>query len=214
MEDANSGLDQHLESLVEITDALLKGEFDHETTTINAEGLLATLTQHINTMIGNMRMVETPLSSAGEQAPDALQHAENIIQLMAQSTGEVLDKSDKVTGYIDKMEEMFDKASGSENEACAKAQELMTAMKSDVFDIIASQSYQDVARQKMEMLITDLSHIRDWLVEALIVLNIKRDDTPETIQKKAQLLKEVKETPQAGPLKQDLVDDLLAEFGF
>ncbi len=214
MEKTDAGVDQHLESLVEITDALLKGEFNHDTANINAEGLLATLTQHINTVMGNMRLVETPLSSAGDQAPDALQHAENIIQLMAQSTNEVLDKADKVTGLIDKMEDLFNKASGDEKEACVQAAVLMTAMKSDVFDIIASQSYQDVARQKMEMLITDLNHIRDWLVEALVVLNIRKDDTPETIKKKAQMLKEVKETPPAGPLKQDLVDDLLAEFGF
>lgn len=209
--------DKNLESLVEVTNALLRGEFDHKEAVVDAEGLLATLTRQINTMIVNMRLVETPLASAGEQAPTAVQYAENVVTLMAQSTGEVLDKSDKVISLAEDMEGLFQQSAGQDAITCAKAQEIMTSLKGSIFDIIASQSYQDVARQKMEVLINDLNRIRDWLMEALLILNIRKDDSPENIQKKAQMLKEVKETLDTKPaetLKQDLVDDLLAEFGF
>ncbi|OIP50554.1 MAG: hypothetical protein COZ12_07960 [Deltaproteobacteria bacterium CG_4_10_14_3_um_filter_60_8] len=209
--------DKNLESLVEVTNALLRGEFDHKEAVVDAEGLLATLTRQINTMIVNMRLLETPLSSAGEQAPTAVQYAENVVTLMAQSTGEVLDKSDKVLGLAEEMEGLFQQSAGQDAPTCARAQEIMTSLKGSIFDIIASQSYQDVARQKMEVLINDLNRIRDWLMEALLILNIRKDDSPENIQKKAQMLKEVKESTEARPaesLKQDLVDDLLAEFGF
>lgn len=209
--------DKNLESLVEVTNALLRGEFDHKEAVVDAEGLLATLTRQINTMIVNMRLVETPLFSAGEQAPTAVQYAENVVTLMAQSTGEVLDKSDRVISLAEEMEALFQQAAGPDTLTCARAQEIMTSLKGSIFDIIASQSYQDVARQKMEVLIKDLNRIRDWLMEALLILNIRKDDSPENIQKKAQMLKEVKESMEAQPaeiLKQDLVDDLLAEFGF
>ncbi len=209
--------DKNLESLVEVTNALLRGEFDHQEAVVDTEGLLATLTRQINAMIVNMRLVETPLSSAGEQAPNAVQYAENVVTLMAQSTGEVLDKSDKVISLAEEMEGLFHQAAAQDTPTCARAQEIMTSLKGAIFDIIASQSYQDVARQKMEVLINDLNRIRDWLMEALLILNIRKDDSPENILKKAQMLKEVKETKEAKPaetLKQDLVDDLLAEFGF
>ena len=83
-----------------------------------------------------------------------------------------------------------------------------------MFEIIGSQSYQDVARQKLETLIADLNQIRDWLVEVLVIFNIRKDNSPENVQKKTDLLRGVSEAATSEDLKQDLVDDLLSEFGF
>ena len=65
----------------------------------------------------------------------------------------------------------------------------------------------------MEKLIEELNQIRTWLIEALVVLNINRDDSPENIQKKTKLLREVSQPDETTPLEQNLVDDLMAEFG-
>ena len=92
-----SDIDAKIALLVEITDAMLRGEFDKEAAVvIDAEGVLATLAQKINKMVVNMRTVEAPLTSAGESAPSVVNSVQNVIELMSQSTGEVLNRSDKL----------------------------------------------------------------------------------------------------------------------
>ena len=58
----------------------------------------------------------------------------------------------------------------------------------------------------------DLKILRDSLIEALIVMNIKVNDNPENYQDKQEQLKNVQNSNNEEH-KQDLVDQLLAEFG-
>ena len=198
-------LDKNIAALVDITDALLRGEFDHSIAEdFDAEGMLSTLAQKINAMVVNMKTVKMPLTSARSHAPDAVASAENVVQLTKQSTSEVLDKADQLMMLVNQMEA----------ELPNPRQETLTSIKETIFDIVASQSFQDVARQKMNVLIKDLNKMRDWLVETLVVLNIQKDASPENVQQKAERLKEVNEPSNTDKVKQDLVDDLLAEFGF
>lgn len=207
-------VDRNLASLVEITDAILRGEFDHSVE-INAEGLLSTLAQRINSMIINMRSAEMPLTSAGDQAPNMADRAKNVVELMKQTAGNVLDRADSLSDLADELEGTLQKmAPHSSPDISEAAQNTLETMKEAIFDIIASQSYQDVARQKLEKIVLDLNQVRDWLIDALVILNIRKDTSPENIQTKTEKLREINEPTTPENSKQDLVDDLLAEFGF
>lgn len=208
-----SDVDEKIASLVEITDAILRGEFDTQVANvIDAEGVLASLAQKINKMVVNMKSVEAPLTSAGKHAPSVVSSAHSVIELMSQSTGEVLSKADRLMELADQLELALNDENGNGDRTAAS--DMLTPMKVAVYDIIASQSYQDVARQKMEALISELNQMRDWLVEALVVLNIGKESVSGDLEKKTERLKEAKQSIPDGPLSQDLVDDLLAEFGF
>lgn len=209
-------IQKSIASLVKITDALLRGEFDHEVRVpdIDAESLVSSLAKSINNMVVNLKTVETPLICAEEQAPNVVSYANNVVELMAQSTDTVLDKADKFIKTLGQLETEISGNASQDASACNSAQNTLISMKAAMFDIIASQSYQDVARQKLETLVDDLNKIRDWLIEVLIVLNIRKDSSPENVQKKTDLLREVSQPATSEALKQDLVDDLLAEFGF
>lgn len=207
-------LDKNLASLVEITDSLLKGEFAERKPVIDAEGMLSILAQKINTLVVNMKNVEPPLTSAGEQAPTAVTSAKNVIDLMAQATSQVLDNADQLSESVEALDASLKTATLKGTERQISVQKELTAIKTSLFDIIGSQSYQDVARQKMESLISDLNQSRDWLIEVLLILNIRKDNSPENVQKKTEILKEVSEASTSDSMKQDLVDDLLAEFGY
>ena len=206
-------LDKNLKSLVKVTEAILRGEFEEWHTDIDPEGMLSTLAQKINELVINMKNVESPLTNAGKHAPTAVSSAKNVIDLMSQATGQVLDCADKLSENADALEEILKKTDEQNMADLIPAQKKLTEIKTSLFDIIGSQSYQDVARQKMEVLITDLNQIRDWLIEVLLILNIRKDSSPENIQKKTEILKEVSEPTTSETMKQDLVDDLLAEFG-
>ena len=208
-ENHNERFEKSIASLVEITDALLRGEFREDLPQVDAEGLLSLLATKINTMLVNMKTVQAPLASAGEQTPFVVSHARDVMELMEQASSAVLDKSDKVIMHAEELERMLLAA-----EEGAVARSLIVELKAAMYDIIASQSYQDAARQKMEKIIIDLVQIRNWLIEVLVILNIRKDGSAENIEKKKDLLREVHSAGAAPSLKQDLVDDLLAEFGF
>jgi len=206
----NLNFEKSIASLVEITDSFLRGDYKGAVPEVDAEGVLSLLAKKINAMLVNMKTVQVPLTSAGEQAPFVLSHAQDVVQLMEQSTGAVLDKSDRIIMHVEELENMLRQSGGDD----ARAQAAIVEMKAALYDIIASQSYQDVARQKMEKIIVDLHQIRDWLLEVLLIFNIKKDGSVENVEKKKELLREVHAHSAPSVLKQDLVDDLLSEFGF
>ena len=206
----NAQLEQSIASLVAITDSFLRGDYKGDVPEVDAEGVLSLLTKKINAMLVNMKTVQVPLASAGEQAPFVLSHAQDVVQLMEQATSAVLDKSDRVIMHVEEFENMLRQTGGDNAQARAAIVEIKAAM----YDIIASQSYQDVARQKMEKIIVDLNQIRDWLIEVLVILNIQKDGSRENLEKKKELLRGVHAPSAPSSLKQDLVDDLLSEFGF
>jgi chemotaxis protein CheZ len=203
-------ISKHLELLVNATESILRGEFDKWDSEIDAEGMLSVLAQRINALVVNMKSVESPLASAGAHAPSAVKSARNVIELMAEATGQVLDNADKLASEVASLESQAENATLHPDEF----KNTLANVKSGLFDIIASQSYQDVARQKMESLIADLGQIRDWLVEVLVILNIQKNGSPENLQKRTKLLRDVSESSTPDQMKQGLVDDLLAEFGF
>ncbi|MHB1015399.1 MAG: protein phosphatase CheZ [Desulfurivibrionaceae bacterium] len=206
----NSQFEKSIASLVEITDSFLRGDYKGDVPEVDAEGLLSLLAKKINAMLVNMKTVQVPLANAGAQAPFVVSHAQDVVQLMEQSTGAVLDKSDRIIMQVEELENMLRQAGGDS----AQARAAIVEMKAALYDIIASQSYQDVARQKMEKIIVELNQIRDWLIEVLVILNIKKDGSLENLEKKKELLREVHAPSAPSSLKQDLVDDLLSEFGF
>ena len=206
-------IDKSIASLLAATESLLMGNFEEAKVEIDSESLISNLAKKINTMIINMKTIEIPLSNAGEQAPNAIMRAESVITLMAQSTNDVLNTSDQLVESLEKLEEDLYKMDGSSEKLYDHLKEKLPSLKTGMFNIISSQSYQDVARQKMEALIDDLNNIRNWLIDALVILNIKKDSSETNMKKKVNLLKQVKNKTMTENARQDLVDDLLTEFG-
>ena len=210
---AKSEINKCIESLVSAADSLLMGHYEEAKIEVDAEGLISNLAQKINAMIVNMKTIEIPLVNAGERAPDAINCAESVISLMAQSTNDVLNISDQIVECLENLENTVNSSEVDNEKLCSDLETNLPEIKEGMFNIISSQSYQDVARQKMEALINDLSNIRTWLLDALVILNIKKDSSDSNMQKKVELLKQVKNKTTPENTRQDLVDDLLSEFG-
>jgi len=214
MSDTSSSFDKNISTLIEVTEAILRGDYDIEAVSIDAEGVIQELAKKINAMLVNLRNVEVSLLNAGEQAPTLVVDAINIVDLMKKTAGEVLDTSDRISDRAEELESKFSSLHNLSASDKTTIQEDIDSIKNGIFDIIATQTFQDVARQKMEAMIGDMNQMRDWLLNCLVVLNIKKDNSPENIQKKTELLRDVKGHSVEDKDKQDLVDDLLAEFGF
>ena len=206
-------INKSIESHSAATESLLMGNYDEAKVEVDSEGLITNLAKKINSMIVNLKTIEVPLANADKRTPNALNRAESVITLMAQSANDVLNTADRLVESLENLEELVKSSEDNQEKACNYIKENLPEMKTGMFNIISSQSYQDAARQKMEALIDDLNNIRIWLIEALVILNIKKDSSESNMQKKVTLLKNVKNQAMPENTRQDFVDDLLSEFG-
>ncbi len=206
-------INKSIESHLAATESLLMGKYEDAKIEVDSEGLIFNLAQKINAMIVSLKTIEAPLSNADKQTPNALIRAESVISLMAESTNDVLNTSDQLVESLEAIEKIIDDRDADSKKLYSHLEDNLSEMKEGVFTIISSQSYQDVARQKMEALIGDLNNIRTWLIDALVILNIKKEPSESNMQKTVTILKQVKNKTTPENTRQDLVDDLLSEFG-
>jgi|GEM_PF-6370940 len=86
-----------------------------------------------------------------------------VVDLMAESTDNVLDMSDKLADLVDDLEGVLQNNETAADRQIPTAQGILAALRDELFNIIASQSYQDAARQKMEIVINELKQAYEGL---------------------------------------------------
>ncbi len=196
-----------LEQLLKVTKAVSVGDFSQEVV-VDAEGIIAQLAGELNHVVRNLRSAIPTFSQTTDKAGLFANTAQSIGELMTDSTKVVLDNSDDLISTCEQME-----ARGVDDNSNKDIKHI----KALTLDIISSQSYQDNARQKLERLEQDLCKIRDSLLEAMIAMNIKTTRDANAPDKEAKLEEQKKLLESAQKKneeqKQDLVDQLLAEFG-
>ncbi|MCP4756871.1 MAG: HAMP domain-containing protein [Proteobacteria bacterium] len=194
-----------LEKLLEVARAIAHGDFSQEAE-VDTSGIIAQLAKELNNTVRHLRSAAPTFAETTDQTPVLANTTENVLQLMSDSTKTILDASDDIVNACEKIEQ--DQSSVEERIDLAEIKKI----KEKTFDIIAAQSYQDTARQKLESMEQSLEKIRNAMVEALIVMHIRSSDNANDLKNKQQIIKEVTEGNNEEK-KQDLVDELLAEFG-
>lgn len=196
-----------LEQLLEVAEAIAAGDFSKEVI-VDSEGILAQLASELNKTVRNLRVATPSVTQVAEQTPSLASTAQTVAELMDDSTQTVLDSADEIVNICKGMED-----DGGQN-LKKTDQGRLKKIKELSLNIISSQSYQDNARQKLKKMEGDLEMIRDILIEALIIMKIRDTTTAEEIQDKREQLRQVTATPpESIDAKQDLVDQLLSEFG-
>ena len=197
-----------LMQLLKVTQALSAGDFTQEVS-IDAEGLIAQLAGEVNQVVRNMRTAILTFSQTTNQAGNFAYAAQSIGDLMSNSTKTVLDNTDEIINSCEKIEQI---------EQSKEVLQEIKNIKVFALDIMSAQSYQDNARQKLEKLEVDLCKIRDAMIDAMIIMNVNTKSDSDHSMNKEEMLKEKQEMLEAAQVKneeqkQDLVNELLAEFG-
>lgn len=204
--------EKQLKILVETTDAIVAGNWDQEIQ-FDAEGILGHLAASINQLVRAIRHAKPTLTRISEGAPELADMAQSIQDLMIVATQRTLDSADNILNAVSEYEKTVSKESIDPGYA-----KLLTTIKESAYDIIATQSSQDVARQEVEKLENTLEEMRDLLIKVLVILKFKQNIPLEERKQQQELLQSIQQTSQqpvyaAKNTKQDLVDELLAEFG-
>lgn len=205
-------LEKQLKALAEVTDSIVNGNWDQDIR-LDAEGILGHLASSINQLVRTLRHAKPTLSRISDDTPSLANMAQSIQDLMAIATQQTLDSSDNILTVIANYEQ-----SVAKEEITPSQLALLKSIKESVYDIIAAQSSQDVARQELDKLETALEDMRDLLIKLMVTLKLQKNIPEEERQQQQQLLHSIQEkskepTYVARNAKQDLVDELLAEFG-
>jgi chemotaxis protein CheZ len=91
--------------------------------------------------------------------------------------------------------------------------DLAASNQKSLMDIITALSFQDLTGQRIKKVVGVLDEVQSRLVELVVVFGLQGVPEPADKDRAAVLLKELGAT-KATSIKQDVVDDLLKEFGF
>lgn len=175
---------------------------------MDAEGIIGNIASAINKLIKNFKEAKPSLDHVQQKTPAFAATTKTIAELMDDSTKKILDLCDGMIKECDAISVEFESAQASPN-----CPERFKKLKADIFDIISIQSYQDVARQQLEKMEIQLEEVRDTLIRALIILNLQKNPEEHT-----EIGRKIIEHGHAVSgskqlMSQDLLDELLAEYG-
>ncbi len=203
----NSG-DAAIDQLVEAARAMSQGDFQHEIKE-DLYGQLGEIARYINTTIKRMQSIEPNIAHASDKIPQASVQLSEISKATEEATHivmsqveKVLDNHDVIMHYTESAER-GDNASGSMGEV----KQVVSENKEILMDIITGLSFQDLTGQKIKMIVGLIEEVEKRLLQLIVTFGLKSKDTKES----DDTIKEFTGNPI---LKQDVVDNILKEFGF
>lgn len=184
---------------------------------------LGELTRYIETTMRQLRQVEAPINDTTAQLPQASEHLSDLSKLTEEGTHRVMELTEAIQENRQALARDLTKAAqflangGSIPDALHQLKGLEHRVAEDdrrLVEIMTALSFQDLVAQRIKKIITILDDVEHKLLEMVVVFGLKQEGTGNTINGKAdQMLKEL-EASKATALKQDLVDDILGQFGF
>ncbi len=189
-------------------------EEDHS---INNE--LAELTKYVTMITSTVRDMESPVTTTSDQLPQATAHLNDLARLTEEGTHRVIALTEAIETNRGTMQialEQLQQKVGSEHAADMKS--LIDMVKADerrLTDIHVALSFQDLVAQRVAKLVTILNEVQHKLLKLVVVFGIKKKNDGSEKQDEgrgSEMLRQL-EASQTTALEQDLVDDILSEFG-
>ncbi|HKN86960.1 MAG TPA: protein phosphatase CheZ [Nitrospiraceae bacterium] len=184
-------------------------------------GELGELTRYIENTMRQLRCVDVPVEETTAQLPQASEHLSDLAKLTEEGTHRVMELTEEVQDnrrlVAQSLTELGTLSTGSPHDAqadrIAAITALLTADDKRLMDIMTALSFQDLVAQRIKKIITILDDVEHKLLQMVVVFGAKQNGTQTVNGKADQMLKEL-EASRSTALKQDLVDDILGQFGF
>jgi chemotaxis protein CheZ len=184
-------------------------------------GELGELTRYIENTMRQLRCVEAPVEETTAQLPQASAHLSDLAKLTEEGTHRVMelteelqDNRSRIAKSIGELATLLSSSpGGTQADRLAVIRGLLSADDKRLMDIMTALSFQDLVAQRIKKIITILDDVEHKLLQMVVVFGAKHNGAPDANGKADQMLKEL-EASRSTALKQDLVDDILGEFGF
>ena len=192
-------------------------ETPEEDQSINRE--LSELTKYVEMITSTIRDMESPVTTTSDQLPQATAHLNDLAKMTEEGTHRVLTLTEAIEtnrGAIHAaLEHLKEKLGGEHAPDVEKAVELLKVDERRLMDIHVALSFQDLVAQRVSKLVTILNEVQHKLLKLVVIFGIKqkKDGGQAKDGGRANEMLRQLESSKTTALEQDLVDDILSEFG-
>lgn len=171
--------------------------------------LLADIAKHIENARKSLMDVKPALLDSPGDLPNATGHLGDIDKTLADAVESLFTLTEKAIADNDRSAEVL--SSLKESGSTDHIDELIginKECKADLMDVFAALSFQDLAGQKIQKINKLIEDVEKRILKVLLVLGY-----PDTVdaEKSDELIENL--NADDGPLEQNLVDDILKDFG-
>jgi chemotaxis protein CheZ len=202
-------VDRHIE-----TNPVEAPEEDH---TINKE--LAELTKYVEVITSTIRDMESPVTTTSDQLPQATAHLNDLTKMTEDGTHRVLTLTEAIETNRIVMKTTLGKLGNNlKGEHVSEINAMREILKADegrLMDIHMALAFQDLVAQRVAKLVTILNEVQHKLLKLVVIFGIEQKKDGAVAKEEGrgyEMLRQL-ESSQTTALQQDLVDDILSEFG-
>jgi chemotaxis protein CheZ len=184
---------------------------------------LGELAKYVEATTRAFRDMESPVANTASQLPDANNFLQELATMTEEGAHKVMTLTEAIlasrTTVLKSLEEtqtLLAKSEGNET-AREKISAVMQSLGKDeaqLMEITVALSFQDLVAQRVKKLVTILEDIQHKLLKLVVIFGLKQDQLKAEHEGRGHEMLKQLEASNKTALQQNLVDDILGEFGF
>lgn len=180
------------------------------------------LARYVERAMRAISQVSPGILSGSAQLPTASSHLNDLIKMTEEGTLEVMrlteliqDNRDRLAGELAAVAGTVQAIDGVKLAECLEPiKARLSEDSAHLTAIMTALSFQDLVAQRIKKLVAILDEVQSKLVELVVIFGIRQNGAGTTVEGTAgDLLKQLDESKQTA-MKQQVVDEILAQFGF
>jgi chemotaxis protein CheZ len=192
-------------------------ESSEEDQTINRE--VAELTKYVEVITSTIRDMESPVTTTSDQLPQATAHLNDLAKMTEEGTHRVLTLTEAIETNRVAMQAVLGKIGhelqGEHASEINSLRDMLAADEGRLMDIHVALAFQDLVAQRVAKLVTILNEVQHKLLKLVVIFGINKKKEGAVAKEEGrgyEMLRQL-ESSKTTALEQDLVDDILSEFG-
>lgn len=184
---------------------------------------LGELTKYVEATTRAIRDMESPVASTTDQLPQANKFLVELSRMTEEGTHKVMALTEEIEGNrtamtksLEEVQALLANPEGSEaaRERIASVIQVLRQDETRLVDISVALSFQDLVAQRVKKLVTIMDDVQHKLLKLVVIFGLKQDQSQAKHEDRGhEMLKQLEASNKTG-LEQNLVDDILGEFGF
>lgn len=184
---------------------------------------LGELTRYVETTVRKIQEVEAPVAASSAQLPTASEHLSDLSRLTEEGTHRVMGLAEQIQDNREQVAEGLEAlavryaAGASDAEMADRIAAIRLMLAEDgrrLIDIVTACSFQDLVAQRVKKIVGILDDIQHRLLQMIVVFGIARQGNRDGEDGRAGELLRQLQASRSTALEQNLVDDILGQFGF
>lgn len=183
------------------------------------------VSRYIDSTVRTASKLESPGGATLGNLPQVSAQLSDLTRMTEAGTHEVMglteqiqDDHTEITKMLDQLAAQFAQAKmdRSAQESIARIETIKKMLSADdkrLMDIMTALSFQDLVGQRVKKILVILEDVQRRLLEMIVLFGQGPTGEKREEGRSGQMLKEL-EASRTSALKQDLVDDILGEYGF